>query len=156
MNSPRGIKGEVRFDCWCESPDFLIGVEKFYLDESGERFLTVKQYRSTIPSILFEGYEDRSKAGSLTGRMIYFDRNDIVLDEGVCYNDDLISLPVFNIETGEKIGILERIDEGVSCNYYYIRGNKNNYLIPDKDAFIKEINIDSDIKVKLIEGLEMD
>lgn len=155
LNSPRGIKGEVHFDCWCDSPDFLIGVKRFYLDENGERFLTVKQYRPNIPSILFEDYEDRGIAGSLTGRTVYFYRSDIALEEGVFYNDDIISLPVYNIENGEKIGILERIDEGAKCNYYFIKGENNNYLIPDNDEFIKKINIETGIKVKLIEGLEI-
>jgi 16S rRNA processing protein RimM len=104
LNSPRGIKGEVRFDCWCDSPEFLIGVNRFYLDDKGERFLTVKQYRPSIPSIIFEGYEDRAKASTLTGRTVYFDRNDITLEEGVCFNDDLISLPVFDMDSGEQIG----------------------------------------------------
>ena len=26
LNSPRGLKGELRFDCWCDSIDFLNGV----------------------------------------------------------------------------------------------------------------------------------
>ena len=141
LNSPRGIKGEVRFDCWCECPEFLLGVKKLYLDEDGTRFLTVSQYRPSIPSIIFEGYESRELAGYLTGRTVYFDRNDVQLQQGECFNDDLISLPVYNVETGEMIGFLERIDEGVACNYYYVRGEKNSYLIPDNDEFIKEVNI---------------
>lgn len=155
MNSPRGIKGEVRFDCWCDSPEFLIGVNRFYLDDKGERFLTVKQYRPSIPSIIFEGYEDRAKASTLTGRTVYFDRNDITLEEGVCFNDDLISLPVFDMDSGEQIGVLERIDEGVSSDFYFVRGENRSYYIPVRDEFIKEISLDTGIRVKLIDGLEM-
>lgn len=155
MTSPRGIKGEVRFDCWCDSPEFLIGVNRFYLDDKGERLLTVKQYRPSIPSIIFEGYEDRNLAGTLAGRVIYFDRNDVTLEEGVCFNDDLISLPVFDMDSGEQIGILERIDEGVASDFYFVRGEKNSYYIPVRDEFIKEISLDTGIKVKLIDGLEV-
>jgi 16S rRNA processing protein RimM len=155
LNSPRGIKGEVRFDCWCDSPDFLIGVNRFYLDDKGERFLTVKQYRPSIPSIVFEGYEDRAIASTLTGRTIYFDRNDITLEEGVCFNDDLISLPVYDVESGEQIGILERIDEGVSSDFYFVRGDKHNFYIPVRDEFVKEISLETGIRVRLIDGLEM-
>ncbi|HOK68979.1 MAG TPA: ribosome maturation factor RimM [Bacillota bacterium] len=155
MTSPRGIKGEVRFDCWCDSPEFLIGVSRFYLDDKGERFLTVKQYRPTIPSILFEGYEDRTAAGALAGKIIYFDRNDVTLEEGVCFNDDLLSLPVFDVDSGEQIGVLERIDEGVMNDFYFVRGEKNSYYIPVRDEFVKEISLEAGIKVKLIEGLEL-
>lgn len=155
LNSPRGLKGEVRFDCWCDSPDFLIGVKRFYLDENGERFLNVKDYRPSIPSIIFEGYEDKVLARAFTGKIIYFDRRDIVLEEGVCFNDDLISLPVYDIDTGEQIGILERIDEGITSNYYFVKGENNNYLIPAIDEFVKEIRLDTGIKVKLIDGLQI-
>ena len=155
LNSPRGLRGEVRFDCWCDGPEFLSGIKKLYLDDKGERFLTVKEYRESIPSIIFEGYEDRGLAGALTGRTVYFDRNDIPLAEGVIYNDDLISLPVYDIDTGEKIGVVERIDEGVSCNYYYVSGGAQRYLIPDRDEFVKGVSPETGIKVRLIEGLAL-
>ena len=41
LNSPRGIKGELRFACWCDSPEFLEGVRTFYLDAEGMRPLRV-------------------------------------------------------------------------------------------------------------------
>lgn len=155
LNSPRGIKGEVRFDCWCDSPDFLVGVERFYLDDKGEKFLKVKSFLPNIPSIIFEGYEDRGIAGNLTGRTVYFDRNDVVLEEGVCFNDDLIGLSVYDFESGELIGTLDRIDEGIKCNYYFVKGEEKSYLVPENSEFIKEVRLDSGIKIKLIEGLEI-
>ena len=85
LNSPRGIKGEVRFDCWCDGPEFLEGVETLYLDPEGKKPLKVALYRASIPSIIFEGYEDRSKAALLTGRTVYFDRRDVVLPTIVLY-----------------------------------------------------------------------
>ena len=36
LTSARGLKGELRFDCWCDGPEFLSGVERLYLDEIGE------------------------------------------------------------------------------------------------------------------------
>ena len=94
LNSPRGIKGELRFACWCDSPEFLEGVRTFYLDAEGMRPLRVVLYRPSIPSLIFEGYEDRSRASQLVNRTIYFDREDVSLPEGVVYNDDLLGLPV--------------------------------------------------------------
>jgi 16S rRNA processing protein RimM len=156
LNSPRGLRGEVRFDCWCDSPDFLSEVKHLYLDDKGQRVLTVKEYRPTIPSIVFKGYEDRTLASSLTGRIVYFDRNDITLEDGILFYDDLLMLPVFNVETGERLGVLERVDEGVSCHYYYVKGEEGEYLIPEKKEFIKEVNPETGIRVKLIEGLKID
>ena len=33
-----GIRGEVRIDPWCDSPEFLCAFKKLYLDENGETF----------------------------------------------------------------------------------------------------------------------
>ena len=105
LNSPRGIKGELRFACWCDSPEFLEGVRTFYLDAEGMRPLRVVLYRPSIPSLIFEGYEDRSRASQLVNRTIYFDREDVSLPEGVVYNDDLLGLPVFDTD-GARLGSL--------------------------------------------------
>ncbi len=77
LNSPRGLKGELRFDCWCDSIEFLEGVKYLYLDKDGNRPLEVKSFRNTVGTVTFVGYEDRNSASSLTGRTVYFDREDI-------------------------------------------------------------------------------
>ena len=149
--SPRGIKGELRFDCWCDSPEFLSKVKKFYLDNKGEKFLEVSSYRPSIPSIVFKGYEDRNSASILTGKTVYFDRSDVSLPKGVYFNDDLISAPVFNTD-GEEIGVLKEIQETQRGFFYVIVGEDTEYLVPYNDAFIKSVSPDR-IVVELIEGL---
>ena len=37
-----GIKGEVRIEPWCDSPEFLCAFKKLYLDENGQTFIEVK------------------------------------------------------------------------------------------------------------------
>lgn len=37
-----GIKGEVRIDPWCDSPEFLCAFKKLWLDENGTEFIEVK------------------------------------------------------------------------------------------------------------------
>jgi 16S rRNA processing protein RimM len=149
--SPRGIKGELRFDCWCDSPEFLNSVKKLYLDSKGEKFLEISQYRPSIPSIIFKGFEDRNSASVLTGKTVYFDRKDIKLPKGVYFNDDLISAPVFNV-SGEKIGVLVEIEESPRGFYYIVKSENMEYSIPYNDAFVKSISPEK-IIVELIEGL---
>ncbi len=153
LNSPRGLKGELRFDCWCDSVEFLSGVERLYLDPGGRRYLTVKELRPSLSTIVFEGYEDRSSASVLTGRTVYFDRNDIALPEGTFYNDDLIGLPVRDIGTGAVIGKVTRVEEGAASFLYYVSGEKN-YIIPAVDEFIVGTDPEKEITVRLIDGLE--
>lgn len=136
LNSPRGIKGEIRFDCWCDSLEFLEGVEVLYLDSEGKRPLKVKGLRFSVSTVTFEGYEDRTLASSLTGRTVYFDRNDITLPEGAFYYDDIVGCPAFDAETGEQLGTVDSVDEGASSYYYRIKGESTEYYVPNVPEFV--------------------
>jgi len=153
LNSPRGLKGEIKFDCWCDGIDFLEGVKYLYLDSQGKRPLEVKAFRETVGTVTFVGYEDRNLAASLTGKIVYFDREDILLPEGVFYNDDLIGAPVIDEITGNNIGVLKRIEEGVASNIYFVEGEKN-YIIPAVGQFIVSVHPEEGIIVRLMDGLE--
>lgn len=154
LNSPRGIKGELRFACWCDSPEFLEGVRTFYLDAEGMRPLRVVLYRPSIPSLIFEGYEDRSRASQLVNRTIYFDREDVSLPEGVVYNDDLLGLPVFDTDGararqpdggrgGRARDVLRRHRRGKGLSH------------PVVDEFVKRVSLTDGVVVALIDGLEL-
>lgn len=155
LNSPRGIKGELKFSCWCDSPDYLEGVEYLYLDPKGEKRLKIVNYRPNIPSIVFEGYEDRTACAVLTGRTVYFDRYDPALPGDVIYNDDLIGLPVYDADTEEQIGTLERIDETIGGFLYYIAGGEKEYLMPAVDRYIVSVDLEQGIRVHADEGLRI-
>ncbi|MBO5403041.1 MAG: 16S rRNA processing protein RimM [Clostridia bacterium] len=155
LNSPRGIKGELKFSCWCDSPDYLEGVEYLYLDPKGEKRLKIVNYRPNIPSIVFEGYEDRTACAVLTGRTVYFDRYDPALPGDVIYNDDLIGLPVYDAETEENIGTLQRIDETIGGFLYYIAGGEKEYLMPAVDRYIVSVDLERGIRVHVDEGLRI-
>lgn len=153
LNSPRGLKGELKFECWCDSIEFLSGVKYLYLDPQGNRSIEVKAFRETVGTVIFKGYEDRTSASSLTGRTVYFDREDIPLPEGVFYNDDLIGLTVTDELTGNVVGKLVRIEEGRASNIYYVEGEKK-YVIPAVKEFIVKADPQTGIIIRLIDGLE--
>ena len=153
LNSPRGLKGELRFDCWCDSIEFLSGVKYLYLDPQGKRPLEVESFRETVGTVIFVGYEDRTTASALTGRTVYFDREDIPLPEGVFYNDDLIGVSVTDENTGAVIGKLVRIEEGRASEIYYVEGDKK-YIIPAVKEFILKADPQTGITVRLIDGME--
>lgn len=154
LGAPRGIKGELRFDCWCDSPSVLKDVERLYFDAEGTKSLAVKRFYPSIPSIVFEGREDRQSAALLTGRKLWFDRDDVALPDGVYFNDDLIGLPVYDAASGAVIGTLRAVEEGSRNFLYRIKGEKE-YLVPAVDAFVKSIDIEDGIKIELIDGLEV-
>ncbi|MBP5238684.1 MAG: 16S rRNA processing protein RimM [Clostridia bacterium] len=154
LNSPRGIKGEIRFACYCDSPEFLSGIKRLYLDAAGKNFLEVALYRPSVPSFIFKGYEDRGLVSALNGRTVWFDREDFPLEDGVFYYDDIIGAPVFDAESGEKAGEVAGVEEGVSCFYYLIKAYGKCWRVPAVDEFILSADVEKGVTARLAEGLE--
>ena len=104
-----GIKGEVRIEPWADSPEFLCAFKKLYLDERGETAIKVKSRpHKNITLCKIEGIDTIEAAERLRGKIVYIDRGDIKLDEGVHFVQDLIGLEVRDFETDEVYGTLMR------------------------------------------------
>lgn len=154
LGAPRGVKGEIKLNCYCDSPEFLDGLKVLYLDANGSKPLEIAAYRPTVPCLLFKGYEDRGLASSLTNRTVWFDRNDITLPEGVCYNDDLLGLSVYGTD-GLLIGTLTDIEEGVRTDFYIISCPDGvKYRVPVVEEYIHTTSLSEGIVVSSLEGLE--
>jgi len=154
LNSPRGIKGEIRFTCYCDSPEFLRGVKTLYLDEKGEKSLEVVSYRPTIPTLIFKGYESRENAYLLAGRTVYFNRNDVALPDRAFYFCDLIGEDAYDGQTGKKIGVVKDVEE-ISGKFYYIITGEKSYRVPAVEDFVPFASPGEGVKVKGIEELEI-
>lgn len=154
LNSPRGLRGEIRFACWCDSMEFLSDVSRLYLDENGERFLEVETYRPHLGTVVFKGYPDRTAVSVLTGRTLWFDREDVTLPEGTWFNEDLLGTPVYD-ETSEcVIGVLQEIEERNGRFLWHIRDGRREFLFPPVAEYLCSVKPEEEIRVRLIEGME--
>ena len=138
-----GIKGEVRIDPWCDSPAFLAAFKKLYLDERGETFIKVKSRpHKNVTLCKIEGVDTVEAAERLRGKIVYIDRDDIRLDEGVHFVQDLIGLEVRDADTNGVLGTLtDVLRTGANDVYEITRGGKK-YLAPVIDEVVREINVD--------------
>lgn len=139
-----GIKGEVRIDPWCDSPEFLCAFKKLYLDENGETFIEVKSRpHKNITLCKIKGIDTIEAAEKLRGKIIYINRNDINLEEGVNFVQDLIGLEVRDIDSGAVYGkITDVLRTGANDVYEITDSRKKMYLVPVIDEVVKEINVD--------------
>ncbi|MDD4124541.1 MAG: ribosome maturation factor RimM [Eubacteriales bacterium] len=152
LNSPHGIKGEVKFACYCDSPEFLSGVKRLYLDEEGTKPLEIVMYRSSIPSIIFKGYEERELASVLNGRTVWFDREDVKLPEGVFYFDDLIGETAYEADTDKQLGTVADVEE-VAGNIYYIIQGEKSFRIPAIEQFVVKAYPGEGLYLRIPEGM---
>ena len=138
-----GIKGEVRIDPWCDSPAFLAAFKKLYLDERGETFIKVKSRpHKNVTLCKIEGVDTVEAAERLRGKIVYIDRDDIRLDEGVHFVQDLIGLEVRNFDTNEVLGTLTDVLRTGANDVYEITCDGKKYLAPVIDEVVREINVD--------------
>jgi 16S rRNA processing protein RimM len=139
-----GIKGEVRIDPWCDSPEFLCAFKKLYLDENGETFIEVKSRpHKNITLAKIKGVDTIEQAERLRGKVVYIDRADVALEEGVNFVQDLLGLEVIDADSGEAYGkITDVLRTGANDVYEITDSDGRKYLIPVIDEVIISRNID--------------
>ena len=140
-----GIKGEVRIDPWCDSPEFLCMFKKLYLDEKGETFIEVKSRpHKNITLAKIKGIEIVEEAERLRGKIVYINRNDINLEEGVNFVQDLIGLEVRDADDETVYGkISDVLRTGANDVYEITDSDGKKYLAPVIDEVIIETDIDN-------------
>ena len=151
-----GIKGEVRIEPWCDSPQFLAAFKKLYLDDRGESFIEVKSRpHKNITLCKIKGVDDIDDAQKLRGKIVYIDRGDIQLGEGVNFVQDLIGLEVTDADTGETYGKLtDVLRTGANDVYEITSPDGKKYLAPVIDEVIIEKNIDEGfVLIRPMKGL---
>lgn len=139
-----GIKGEVRIEPWCDSPEFLCAFKKLYLDEKGQTFIEVKSRpHKNITLAKIKGVDTIEAAEKFRGKIVYINREDITLDEGVNFVQDLIGLEVRDAENGTVYGkITDVLRTGANDVYEITDSNNKKYLAPVIDEVVEEINVD--------------
>ena len=151
-----GIKGGLKLESWCDTPEDLASLKKVYL-KNGAEYKCHKVKRASVfkQFVLFEldGINNIDTAMTLKNTIVYADRDDISIDEDAFFLADIIGLPVFDIASGEKIGTLSDVLNLGASDLYEINTQNGKKLIPAVDEFIKEIDLEKGIFVSLIEGM---
>lgn len=139
-----GIKGEVRIDPWCDSPEFLCTFKKLWLDENGTEFIEVKSRpHKNITLAKIKGVDTIEAAEKYRGKVVYINRDDINLAEGVHFVQDLIGLEVKDADNGTVYGKISDVLRTGANDVYEIKDAEGKtYLAPVIDDVVKEINID--------------
>lgn len=79
-----GVRGEMRINPWCDSPEFLRRFKFFYLDKNGSERLKVTSCRphGNIALLKAEGVESIDDVNKIMRRVLYMDRAEANLAEG--------------------------------------------------------------------------
>lgn len=139
----QGLKGEVRVQCWCDSPEFLCDFETLYF-EAGRTPVKIERARvqKTLAIVKLEGTDTVEQAELLRNKILYMDRDDVELEDGCYFVQDLIGLKCLDADSGKEYGILSEVTETGANDVYHIKdGEGKEWLVPA----IPDVIIDTDI-----------
>ena len=125
--------------------------------ENNEYEIEKVRYQQEMVILKLAGVNDRNAAEALKNKDVFITEDDLKeLPEDTFYIRDLIGMKVFDIETGENIGILKDVLQNTAQDVYVVSTeDKKEILIPAVRQFIKKINLEErSIEVKLIEGMK--
>ena len=151
-----GIKGMVRVQAWCDSPDFLKQFKHIYTDSNGVNKLTVTSAgpHGNIVLMSFKGIDSIEKAETLRNKIIYIDRNDAKLPEGRYFIDDLIGCSVYDALSNEVLGELVEVSSTGANDVWHIKKNGKEYLVPAINEVIVSVNIEEEtLVIKPLKGI---
>lgn len=140
-----GLKGEVKVYPWCDSPDFLCEFDTLYTNKGSSSIVVEKaRVQKNMVIMKIKGVDTVEDAQSMRNKVIYMNRDDVELEDGSYFIQDLIGLEVFDADTNAFYGTLVDVLETGANDVYTIRNEElhKEYLIPA----IPDVVISTDIK----------
>lgn len=128
-----GVRGELRVNPWCDSPEFMTKFKTLYYDDSGSCAVRVVSARphGNIVLMKLEGIDSVEKAQAMRGKMLYIRRSDAHLPEGSWFIAELIGCEVFDADDESKcLGTLTDVSQTGANDVWHITNKKGEYLIP--------------------------
>lgn len=139
----QGLKGDVRVEPWCDSAEFLCEFDTLYFDKGNTPVEIEKAHpHKNIVLVKIKGTDTVEAAQMLRGKILYMDREDVELDDGCYFVQDLIGLEVIDNDDGTVYGKLSEVKETGANDVYIVKNGEKEYLIPA----IPDVIISTDIE----------
>lgn len=150
-----GVRGEVRVQPWCDSPEQFATFKRLYWDEAGTKPVKVKaRPHKNIALAVLEGVATVEQAAVLRGKMLYVSRKDLHLPKGHWLVQDLIGLEVVDADTGATYGKLTDVSQTGANAVYHMQTEKGEVLIPAIPSVVIDIDLKAEVlRLRPMEGL---
>ncbi len=151
-----GLKGEVKIDPWCDSPEFLSRFKRLFDKNDNELKIEKARVQKNIVIVKFKGTDTPEEAETLRGTVVYIYRKDVKLPQGVYFVQDIIGLEAVDCESGQVYGRVTDVFQTGANDVYQISKDGKDHLIPKIPEVVPEIDLDGGrvyINTKIIGGL---
>ena len=150
-----GIKGEVKVQPWCDTPQFICDFDTLYYKSGTPVVVERSRVQKNMVVMKIEGTDTVEDAQKLRNRVLYINRDDVELDEGCYFVQDLIGLTVIESKDGKVYGKISDVSETGANDVYHIKDEDGReYLIPAIPDVIDSVDIEGGVmKITALDGL---
>ena len=150
-----GVRGEMRVECWCNTPEFLKKFKTLYLDEGRTALSVTCRPHKNIALLTVKGVNSIEEADELRGKILYIDRSDVRLEKGEHFVQDIIGLSVTDADTSEVYGVVKDVLKTGSNDVYEMQGKDNKlYYIPVIPDIIDRLDFEAGaVYIRPMKGL---
>ena len=151
-----GLRGDVKVQPWCDSPEFLCAFPVLYLGKEKKDVEVIDaRVQKNMAVLRLGGYETVEQAETLRNQMLYLHREDVELEDGTYFVQDLMGLEVLDADSGVSYGILKDVLQTGANDVYVVQPEgRKEVLIPAIPDVIVETNLEEGcMKIRPLEGL---
>ena len=150
-----GLKGEIKVQPWCDDPEFLCEFDTLYYKSGTPVEIERSRTAKNIVIMKIKGVDTVEEAQKLRNRVLYLDRDDVELEEGSYFVQDLIGLKVIDFDNGKEYGKLVEVSETGANDVYHVENEDGKiYYLPAIPQVIAETDIENGVmKITPLDGL---
>lgn len=151
-----GVRGDLKVQSWCDSPEVLCDFDTLYLDERTPVTVEKAQVHKNVVLMHLKGVDTVEAAEALRGRVLHLDREDVELPEDLVFIRDILGFTVHDRRTGSDIGKLRDVlTTNPAHDMYEIKTGEGRLVyVPAAKPFLQEIDMQAGIiYIESIEGL---
>lgn len=155
--STHGIRGDIKIYPWCDTPEFITDFDVLYLDKGATpvKVISSRVQKGMVVAHL-EGYDTVEEATALRNKVLYVNREQVDMDDGDYFIQDIMGMQVEDEDTGIVYGtICDYSETGANRVYHIKTKNGKELLFPAIEGLvIKKVDFDEDkMIIKPMEGL---
>lgn len=154
--SVHGLKGDVKVEPWCNEPEFICGFDRLY-SRDGKKSFEVERSRVQKNMVImkFKGVDSVEAGQAMRNKILFIDRDDVELEEGYYFFQDLIGLTVIDADSKKIYGKIKNVFQTGANDVYHIQSDSGKaYYIPAiADVVIKTDLQEEKMLIRPLEGL---
>ncbi len=149
------LRGEMRVQPWCDTPDVLTEFDELYLDGQWRKVESARPHKNIV-IVKLAGIDTPEQAQKQVGKVLYIHRDQVELPPNTYFIADLIGLQVVDADDPSLVyGTLTDVSQTGANDVYHVRfaDGKTRYL-----PAIPQVVISTDIEggvmtIRPLEGL---